>query len=50
MLMSNVGSSLAGLPAHAFSTYRTGLNWFMVPIGMSAVASLMMKPGRSSDA
>lgn len=50
LLMSNVGSSLAELPAHAFSTYRAGLNWFLVPIAVAAVASLMMKPGRTSGA
>lgn len=50
LLMSNVGNSLAGLPAHAFSTYRAGLNWFLVPIAVAAVASLMMKPGRTTGA
>jgi MFS family permease len=48
LLMSNVGTSLAGLPAHAFSTYRAGLNWFLVPIAIAAVASLMIKPGRTN--
>lgn len=48
LLMSSVGSSLAGLLPHAFSTYRVGLNWFMVPIAVAAVASLMMKPARST--
>lgn len=46
LLMSNVGSSLASLPTHAFSTYQTALNWFLVPIAVAAVASLMLKPGR----
>ena len=50
LLMSSVGSSLAGLPVHAFSTYRAGLNWFLVPIAVAAVASLMMKPGRTTGA
>jgi hypothetical protein len=49
LLMSNVGGSLASLPAQAFSTYQTGLNWFLVPIAIAAVASLMMKPGRTSS-
>jgi len=47
LLMSNVGTSLATLPANEFNTYRTGLNWFLVPIAIAAVASLMMKPGPS---
>lgn len=47
LLMSNVGTSLAMLPAHEFNTYRAGLNWFLVPIAIAAVASLLMKPGRS---
>jgi MFS family permease len=49
LLMSNVGTSLAALPANAFSTYRAGLNWFLVPIAVAAVASLMMKPGRTTN-
>jgi MFS family permease len=49
LLMSNVGGSLASLPTQAFSTYQTGLNWFLVPIAIAAVASLMMKPGRTSS-
>lgn len=48
LLMSNVGASLAGLPANAFSTYRAGLNWFLVPIAIAAMASLMIKPGRAN--
>jgi MFS family permease len=48
ILMSSVGTSLAGLPANAFSTYRAGLNWFLVPIAIAAVASLMIKPGRTN--
>lgn len=48
LLMSNVGTSLAALPANAFSTYQAGLNWFLVPIAIAAVASLMMKPGRTN--
>ncbi len=48
LLMSSVGPSLSGLLPHAFSTYRAGLNWFMVPIAVAAVASLMMKPARST--
>jgi MFS family permease len=47
LLMSNVGVSLATLPVHAFSTYRAGLNWFLVPIAIAAVTSLLMKPGRA---
>lgn len=50
LLMSNVGTSLATLPAHEFNTYRAGLNWFLVPIAIAAVASLLMKPGRSQAA
>lgn len=48
LLMSSVGTSLAGLPIHAFSTYRAGMNWFIVPIAVAAVASLMIKPTRST--
>lgn len=48
LLMSNVGSSLAQLDPHAFSTYRAGLNWFLVPIAIAAVSSLFMKQGRTS--
>lgn len=48
LLMANVGTSLAPLDPHAFSTYRAGLNWFLVPIAIAAVSSLFMKPGRSS--
>jgi len=50
LLMSNVGTSLAMLPAHEFNTYRAGLDWFLVPIAIAAVASLLMKPGRSQAA
>jgi len=49
LLMSNVGGSLASLPSQAFSTYQAGLNWFLVPIAIAAVASLMMKPGRTNS-
>lgn len=45
ILMSSIGSSLASLPAHSFETYRAGLNWFLVPIAIAAVSSIMMKPG-----
>jgi hypothetical protein len=34
------------IPA-AFSTYRAGLHWFLAPIAIAAVASLMIKPGRA---
>jgi len=49
LLMSSVGTSLAGLPVHEFSTYRAGLNWFLVPIAVAAVASLMIKPARATN-
>jgi hypothetical protein len=49
LLMSSVGTSLAGLPVHEFSTYRAGLNWFLVPIAAAAVASLMIKPTRVAN-
>ena len=45
ILMSSIGSSLASLPAHSFETYRAGLKWFLVPIAIAAVSSIMMKPG-----
>lgn len=48
LLMSNVGTSLASLPANDFATYRVGLNWFLVPIAIAAVSSLFMKPGRTT--
>jgi hypothetical protein len=44
--MSNVGTSLAALPVSEFSTYRAGMNWFLVPVAIAAVSSLFMKPGR----
>jgi len=46
LLMSNVGTSLAALPVSEFSTYRAGMNWFLVPVAIAAVSSLFMKPGR----
>ena len=49
LLMSSVGMSLANLPSYAFETYRVGLNWFLVPIAIAAVASLFMKPSRYSQ-
>ena len=49
VLMSNVGNSLGSLNAHAFSTYQAGLNWFLVPIAIAAVSSLLMKPGKVSN-
>ena len=49
LLMSSVGMSLANLPSDAFETYRVGLNWFLVPIAIAAVASLFMKPSRYSQ-
>jgi MFS family permease len=49
LLMSNVGSSLATLPVSEFSTYRAGMNWFLVPVAIAAVSSLLMKPGRASN-
>ena len=49
LLMSSVGMSLAKLPSYAFETYRVGLNWFLVPIAIAAVASLFMKPSRYSQ-
>ena len=48
LLMSSVGSSLANLPANEFETYRVGLNWFLVPIAIAAVASLFIRSGRSA--
>lgn len=50
LLMANVGTSLASLPPHAFSTYREGLNWFLVPIAMASVSSLLIRPGRADAA
>jgi predicted MFS family arabinose efflux permease len=49
LLMSIVGSSLATLPVSEFSTYRAGMNWFLVPVAIAAVSSLLMKPGRVSS-
>ena len=49
LLMSSVGMSLANLPSYKFETYRVGLNWFLVPIAIAAVASLFMKPSRYSQ-
>jgi len=46
VLMPAVGIDLARLPIATFDTYRHGLNWFLVPIAMAGVASLLMKPGR----
>lgn len=46
LLMSSVGTSLASLPVSDFSTYRAGMNWFLVPVAIAAVSSLFMKPGR----
>jgi len=49
LLMSSVGTGLVSLPVHEFSTYRAGLNWFLVPIAIAAVASLMIKPARATN-
>ncbi len=49
LLMTSVGSSIATLPASEFATYRVGLHWFLVPIAIAAVASMLMKPGRVSQ-
>jgi len=49
VLMSNVGSSLGSLDVHAFSTYQAGLRWFLIPIAIAAVSSLLMKPGKVSQ-
>ena len=48
VLMPAIGINLAALPISAFDTYRHGMNWFLVPIAISGVASLLMKPGRQS--
>jgi predicted MFS family arabinose efflux permease len=49
LMMAGIGIDLASLPKHAFSTYREGLHWFLVPIAIAAVSSLMMKPARANN-
>ncbi len=49
LLMTSVGWSIASLPPNEFATYRVGLHWFLVPIAIAAVSSMLMKPGRVSQ-
>lgn len=48
LLTPAVGMSIAALPMASFGTYQLAMRWFIVFTAVSAVSSLLLRPGRSS--